>query len=216
MCSSAGVLAANNNQKPQYVIPLTAPSVLGLTLLKSTFADAERKLGASKQYTESSDMEAPVAVCYRSNNSKDNIALVLDSDYTGGWNRISGYALEYGRPTKKTSCGKSSLITPDMKVLDGHVRLGMTKQEVTAILGKPRNRNYGHWKDLPKNTDPDSWDYMTTWKIPFAKAKAQKMKKAYGGDWSDKDAYYDAWIDVTLNFKHSKLVEVSVNHGVTD
>ena len=209
-------LAADSSHRALYEIPLSAPSVLGLTLLKSTFADAAKKLGPAKQYRESSDMESPVDVCYRSKNEKANITLDLDSYYTGGWTRLSGYSLEYGLPMKNAPCAKSSLITANMKVLHGHIWLGMTKREVTEVLGTPYVRNVGKSKKPSKNTDPNSWDYSVKWKIPFSKAKNEKMKKAYGADWTAKDAYYDAWTNVTLTFKNSKLVDIYVDHGVSD
>lgn len=211
-----GELTSRNIEKQSlYEIPLHAPTIVGLTLLTSTFSDAEKTLGLATTFRESLEDEAPVEACYRSADEKDRTRLIFESDYTGGWKHLSGYTLTNASPINEEVCTPTKRVTHDLKVLDGHLWLGMTKEEVRASLGAPRVRNLDKWssQDLPKNREPDHWVYLTTWAIPFTKADKEAVEKTFGKTAVSGAPHYDAWTQVDLTFKASRLVKIYVDHG---
>jgi hypothetical protein len=213
-----GTSASNVKVHEPYDIPTSAPKILGLTMLKSTFSDAGSLLGEAEKYHASQDEEAPIQVCYRSRVNGDATTLILESGFTGGWVDLSGYKLMNFKPDKKHSCTVSNLIDHNLKVLDGNIWLGMTKKEVLTAIGKPRTRNYDNLSkdELPKNDNPNHWIYLTTWSIPFTEADKKTAEETFGANSLGKNPHWDAWTDVELTFKSSKLVEVFVYHGITD
>lgn len=213
-----GQSAANIKKHAQYEFPLSAPTILGLTLLESTFSDAARIIGPAATYRTTDEEEAPVQVCYSSEVKGDNTSLILESNYTGAWVSLSGYRLTSIPSDKKRTCTASQLVTRDLKVLNGHIWLGMTKKEVIASLGKPGTRNFDNLSkdELPKNDDPNHWIYLTTWSIPFTEADKKAEEKTFGANSLGENPHWDAWNDVELKFMASKLVEIYVNHGVSN
>lgn len=215
--SASGQNAAISMEQKPYEIPSSAPRILGMTLLNSNFSDAEQILGKAYKYRASHAEEAPIQICYRSEVKGDSTLLILESDFTGAWVDLSGYKLTTNQSNQKHPCTPSKMVAHTLKVLDAHVWLGMTKNEVIASLGKPRTRNFDKVSkdELPNNNDPDHWVYLTTWAIPFTEADKIAEGKTFGADSLGENPHWDAWNDVELTFKSSKLVEVYVYHGVS-
>lgn len=214
--SSGLALASGKSTSSNYVLPLSAPKILGLTLLKSSFQDAEKLLGAAHRFRSSRATGAADKVCYASPVGNRNVRLILVSNYTGGWEDLSGFTLTT-LPTKPHGgkCTKTNRFSYKTKVLDGHVHLGMSKRDVLKSLGEPRIRDLGHWgnKGWPKVKTAHTWFYIDTWKQPVYVGKS---KTATPDSNSSKTQEFDAWKSVERTFKEGKLVQIDVGYGLSD
>ena len=77
------------------VFPDTIPegnlSILGVTILKSTLNEVQDKFG--KAYVLKEKEHAPNVICYCSDDSSDNTALIFKSGAMGGWTTITQFEL---------------------------------------------------------------------------------------------------------------------------
>lgn len=202
----------------QYEIPLSEPKILGFTFLKSTFSDIANKLGDAKEYRDSKVVEAPKKTCYRAAGVGDSTELIFESDFNGGWNSITGYKLITADRERNSNCTKANVINSDLRVMDERLKLGMSKQEVLASVGKPRVRNLDNWDEsnLPRNIDPDHWIYLTTGSVDFTDKDIQSIKTQYGESANvQKNSKFDVWTRLDLRFSSSKLKSIHLRYGKT-
>lgn len=207
--------AGANHALSQYELPLSAPKILGLTLQKSTFKDAEKLLGKTPRFRASREAEASDEICYESSGGTSTAKLILESNYTGGWKYLSGFVLTMLAVAPGHKCAKTNEFSYGTKILHGHLWLGMTKQVVVQMMGEPRIRDLGDWgkKGMPKVKTEHNWFYIVTWKKPLTKslpANTQQQNNAPATQ------YFDAWIQVKLTFDGGKVVQLRVVHGVSD
>jgi hypothetical protein len=199
-----------------YDIPLSAPTILGFTLLKTSIVDVKNVMGDAQLYRSNKGVEPPTKFCYQAGGG-GNTKLVFESGMVGGWENISGFTLTRLPHKEAPSCASTSLITDNLTALNGHLKLGMSKQEVLAEIGKPRINNLGHWKDIKdEDQNPNHWTYVTTWNTPFTKEDVEKQQQEFPNNPPDPDAHWDTWIRMELKFDSDKLAEIYIFHGMTD
>jgi len=108
-------------------------TILGLTLGMNTLGDAQKVIGPAA-VTRGEYRHDPHTVCYVSNDPADPTVLKLRTDYYGDWYRLTGF--EISSISAKECCSSSKLVKRNIATPSG-LRLGLTHDEVTSILGKP-------------------------------------------------------------------------------
>ncbi len=208
--------ANSAEQVEKYEIPFSAPRILEYILLKDTLLDVTNKLGISSIYRVNADTEAPKEVCYLSLRKDDHTTLILRSGFSGNWEKITGFTLYDATKENRHKCATTKFVSSNIRVLDEHLALGMTKQQVLSEIGPARindSDNLGQ-KGTPKSDNPDVWIYLTTWPIPFTEKDKEAEESAFGPI-SEKDAHWDAITEAELRFESSKLVSIKVDYSVT-
>jgi hypothetical protein len=110
--------------------PDTARTVLGIRARKSAMDEAERVLGPSPRSTEGDGGEWKAWRCWKASNGDGTILYVGRSD-------VSGYVRVYGREMDfpgRAACPASPLVHRGISTGTG-LRLGLSRAEVTAVLG---------------------------------------------------------------------------------
>ena len=197
-----------------YELPLTSTGFAGLTLLASSFQDAAAVFGSAREDVNKHGLQSFNRVCYTSARKDDGTNLILKSDDAGQGKLLTHFILMSARHQRVGACVASPALHADLSVLDGHLRLGMTKDEVRAAIGDPSVRNLDGWNkdDLPDESRPNSWIYMLTWHAPSDSVDQHALAVLSGGTAVPQHEY--AWTQVILNFRRSRLVRIDVSHGV--
>lgn len=184
----------------------------GLTLLTSTFEDAEAVFGPAKTVTRSLALETTVSSCYASSRQGDRTRLQFRSSALGKGRFLTGYMLSTA--PRRGACALSPKVGVGLPAVDGRLHLGMSKDQVVAMIGTPGIRNLDSWSadDLPKGGHPNIWAYVATWHAPFSEVDRSAIENLL--EKSDVEAHRYAWTQVTLRFRDSKLVRIDVDHGV--
>lgn len=169
--------------------------IAGFTLGRSTFDEVRSKLGPTEARRCSREEEAPIEICYLS----DSAILVLRSGFSGGWNQLDEYVVI--SPQAKNPCPRqcprpAAPIEPIQT--DGGLRLGLTRQEVVHLLGRPA-------KEVGDRLEY-SWQ-LTVPVSPEDRAKSSMLAGAI--EWSVDDR-------IRVILAHGKVVKFSMEHLVTD
>lgn len=186
--------------------PQPAPNItghlemLGFRLGKSTLADVESKLGKSVARKCSREEEASNEVCYRT--GKDQTRVVFEAGFSGGWKELDGFKVIAGglqRPCYR-QCPSASQVTGEVQT-EGGLKLGLTREQLIAILGPPKrtrgNRLSFRWQSRQPMTQEEKEAESKTFKSPVT------------------DAYYDVQDSIEVTLGDSKVVEFAVHHIVT-
>ena len=116
-------------------------SLMGFTLERSTLADVQNKLGATASGSCSTGEEASKMICYVS-SAPDKTRVVFESGFSGGWSTLDGFKVV--SVTLAEDCRFQCLRTPAFEngiKTNGGLRLGLTRQELLALLGPPTKVN---------------------------------------------------------------------------
>ena len=111
-------------------------TILGLRIGRASLKDVQARLGTASIGRVSREEESDVSVCYVS--PTDGTVLVFYSGAMGGWENVTWFALwsrEAAFP-HAAQCAHSKLVSRDLAAQSG-LRLGLTKQELETIAGKP-------------------------------------------------------------------------------
>ncbi len=212
--AGGALLLAGIAKAADYELPLTSTGFAGLVLLKSDFDDAAATFGPAKVSVSKRGLQPVSSACYVSARKGDGTKLTLKSEEAGRGSLINHYTLVSVRRVRAGACSASAALHADLPALDGHLRLGMSKDEVRAAIGSPAVRNLDEWNkdDLPgTSSHANSWVYMATWHAPFGDVDREALAALSG---SHDGAHEYAWTRVMLNFRDSRLTRIDVSHGV--
>src|SRR2546429_7490493 len=111
-------------------------TILGFAIGNASVKDVQAKLGSAKIERVSREEESDTAMCYVS--PVDGTVLVFYSGAMGGWKDITWFAIwsreaPYPNPSQ---CASSPLISQNLAT-DSGLRLGLTKNELEGIAGRP-------------------------------------------------------------------------------
>jgi len=166
-------------------------TLLGFALGKSTLADVEAKLGKSQIRRCSREEEASKEICYLSRDGKAQA--VFQAGFSGGWKELDGFKIisRTLNPNCYSQCAATSLARESFRT-QGGLHLGMTRKEVMDLLGEPThskvNKITFQWHTRQPKSEPSS----------------------------TKDDYWDVQDTINVVFVNSLVVEVKVQHLVTD
>lgn len=158
-------------------------TILGFAIGHASLVDVQAKLGSAKIERVSREEESDTAICYRS--PADGTVLVFYSGAMGGWKDITWFAIwsrEAAFP-HASQCASSTLVSQSVST-DSGLRLGLTKNEVAEIAGRPT-------KVGPTSS---KYEYLC-----LQKMTEEQIKGFKANNWDvTKDPYLDrmSWIDV--------------------
>ena len=171
-------------------------TILGLAIGRSSLQDVQAKLGHSNLTRMSKDEESDVSVCYVS--PTDGTVLVFYSGVMGGGVDITWFAVwsrEAAFP-HYSRCTSSRLVSRNLSTESG-LRLGLTREKVDRIVGKPTK---------PGRTST-KYEYLCRSKMTDNEIKGFKT----ANNWDvTSDPYFDrmSWIEV--HYANSKASRIEV------
>ncbi len=184
-------------------LPATNFRLLGIEVGDKMFAEAEAKLGKATHVVRGDAGTAREQVCYVSAGDGEKLYLVFEQGEVE-----SGFYLFNRGPDWSGSdqCAPSKLITKSISSSSG-LRLGLTPEQVVAILGRPSKHRSGEW----------------VYSLHAAKkTSAEDLKKARQNNpgMSEKEiqenySSYDLNVAVRLKFENSKLTYMSISKSET-
>jgi hypothetical protein len=171
-------------------------AILGFSIGHATLKDVQAKLGSASVRRVSREEESDVSICYVS--PADGTVLVFYTGVMGGGTDITWFALwshEAAYP-HASRCTPSKLVTRSLSTESG-VRLGLTKEEVERIVGKP-----------PQNgLKSNKYSYLCRKKMTEEKIKSFKTEN----NWDvTKDPYFDrmSWIGLWYRDSMTSRIEI--------
>ena len=163
--------------------------VLGFTLGSNEVEELEAKLGRA-EVTHASE-HAITQRCYVS--SEPDRTTVVFEDWVG---TLVGFRIESVGADSKLGCVTTSLISANLITGSG-LLLGLNKDQVIAILGKPT-----------KMSD-ETYFYHSDFERPMNATEIERFKKVYPtGDFSH--ATISEWSDIELRFSEGRLISIYV------
>jgi hypothetical protein len=118
-------------------IPKNTLIVMGLKLDSSSFIDVHRIFGPGSQSPRTDDPRESDKLCYKINGDKD-IFIVFEAGLPENpAPNLTAFTISYGNFLHCNSfCNKSSTLNTPVSTRNG-LHLGMTKSELTQLVGKP-------------------------------------------------------------------------------
>jgi hypothetical protein len=176
-------------------------SLLGFTLEKNTLADVQHRLGTTRPGSCSEDVEASKTVCYVADHSND-VRVLFESGSSGGWSRLDGFRVVSGDlPVDcHLQCKATTVFGKDIQT-SGGLRLGLTREEVIALLGLPGKVNGNRLMF-------ESWS-----KRPMTKSEIEREAETFKAPVTS--PYWDVHDTVEVTLTDSKVTECQVRHSVT-
>jgi hypothetical protein len=171
-------------------------TILELAIGRSSLQDVQAKLGRSKITRVSRDEESDVSVCYVS--PTDGTVLAFYSGAMCGWKDITWFALwsrEDAFP-HSSQCTSSKLVSRNLSTESG-LQLGLTREKVDRILGKPTKLGRTSTK----------YEYLCRSKMTEDEIKGFKT----ANNWDvTSDPYFDrrSWIEVHYANSRASRVEI--------
>jgi hypothetical protein len=169
-------------------------TILGFVIGHASLKDVQAKLGSAEIERVSREEESDTTMCYVS--PVDGTVLVFYSGAMGGWRDITWFAIwsrEAAYPNR-SQCASSTLISQNLATASG-LRLGLTKNELQGIAGRPTKVGSASSK----------YEYLCRRKMTGKEIKGFKD----GNNWDvTSDPYFDrmSWIDVRyVNSATSRL-----------
>lgn len=181
--------------------------LLGFTLEHSTLADVEDKLGITALggcSTEEGAREegAPKVVCYIS-KAPDKTRVFFESGFSGGWSTLTGFKVVSSSLTSDCHlrCAATSSITRGIKTKGG-LRLGLTREQLVALLGTPTEVNGSHLI------------FQRQWERPMTKAELDRERQNYNND--ETRPYFDVIDTVDAEIAGSRVAAFEVMRTTTN
>lgn len=198
LTARACVASAQSQSAPQVDGHL---KLLGFTLGKSTLADVQAQFGKSVTRKRSSEEEASEEVCYVSVGN-DQTKVVFEAGFSGGWKQLDGFKVIAGEVEhpRYRQCTRASQVTIAVRT-DAGLKLGMTRQQLLALLGAPKEVRGSH--------HTFEWDSRQAMTKEQEEAESKTFKSPVT------DAYYDVQDTIEVTLADSKVVEFAVHHIVT-
>jgi hypothetical protein len=176
-------------------------SLMGFTLERSTLADVQGKLGATTSGRCSSEEEASKMICYVSSAS-DKTRVVFESGFSGGWSVLDGFRVVSGSltPDCRLQCLRTSAFDNNIKT-SGGLRLGLTRQQLIALLGAPTKENRNRLT------------FERQWKRPMTKAEIDKETQTFKTPVTE--PYFDVLDSIEVTFTGARVGEFEVRRTTT-
>jgi len=180
--------------RSQHVIRSTNLTLLGFTLGRDEVSDLERRLGnAQPSSAPEHDMTQR---CYQS-KGPDRIVVVF-KDWVG---TLSGFRV-YKSASDIPLCTKAAFAESDLSTASG-LKLGLTRERVIQILGKPTKEVRGHLV------------YRDESEKPLTDEDVARFKRRHPGE-SISDLQVWNFTEIKLFFSQSILSSIEVTHTETN
>lgn len=168
--------------------------VLGLKPLSSTLEDVVKTFGEAKPHSNKDHGHEFKALCYKGPAGEH---VVFEQGFfvpkTLGRTVISASS-ELPKAHAGIVCSDSAKVTSELKMANG-LRLGLSRAEVKAIMGKPTKRRY--------DSKGETWRYYLQYYHPFSDEERAKKPKAPGGKQYKGEYHY---LTVEGRFNKDKLL----------
>jgi hypothetical protein len=171
----------HGTMKPIDSLPKGVLNMLNIEIGHYSIGGVLSKLGdayLSKEYGES----GKYALCYRSMKPMDNTVLIFEFGPSGGWDIVDGFSLLQNNSPVFKKCIPSAYVSSDVK-LNAGLRLGMTEDELSAIMEMP-SAIRGEWRGY-----------------------------IYTGKRKIKERQFDVIVSIIIRIINSKVVEIWVSRG---
>jgi hypothetical protein len=176
-------------------LSISDTTILGLTIGKSSLSDVQAKLGATALLPRKE--HADDSICYIS--PVDGTVIVFAAGAMGGWSDLTEFAL-WSREASfphKGSCAKSTLVT-QAAATDSGIRLGLSTEALSKILGKPAKMNKVSIK------------YESACRKRMTERQVETFKAAKEWNPSDETEYnVSSWVTVTLRGSRASRIVVT-------
>lgn len=174
-------------------------TILGFTLLKSSFEDIRAKLGQTEGFQSELKEGVPLDICYRSNQKSDGTIVVFETDDMV----ITSFRIILGKaPFRwRNKCKKSPFISKNIQTKSG-VKLGITQEQLEKILGNKPSMIIGN--NL-------SFTYLG--KRKMTNDEIEKLSKTFGAEAVKEDSHFPYWNEscfINAKFLNSKLIDVTI------
>lgn len=188
-------------QKPSSPDLSSHLGLLGFTLGKSTLADVRNKLGASNPGACSTEVEASKVVCYVS-GGPDKTRVLFASGFAGGWSSLDGFKVtSQSLPADcHLHCKVTQEIGREIRTTGG-LRLGLTRDELVALLGDPTE------------TKGDRLTFRRASKRPMTKSEIAMETEEFKAP--VESPFWDVQDTIFVVTSDSKVVEFEVQHIVS-
>ena len=161
----AWLLVTGSGQSCDPAVALRRPSLMGLTPLRSPFSSVDRMLKApARRLRQAADGEvAPVIVCLKSKEDGGEAFVLVESSAAGGYgsNVVTGLRLSISPPAGlrplaqelQPAHARSEVCVATRSfgratAFSNGLRLGMTREQVRALLGSPTGSAGRTWRYL--------------------------------------------------------------------
>ncbi len=176
-------------------------NLLGFTIGKHTLADVQAKLGPSTPKKCSGNEEAPREICYTS-NSLDHTKVIFRAGFSGGWTELDGYKIISGNLTPQCFRQCSSTVSlPRIIKTDSGLRLGLTRQQVEQILGKPIRSSSSRLRFRRKSRQA------------MTKEEADKQSSVFSVP--TKDPYWEVLDTIDIVLAQGRAIEIDVYRTIS-
>lgn len=193
------VLLASSDgaKKPIEAFPRGISNVLGIEIGRESISAILSELGdayLSKKHGEPGNYELRYCAVKKGGGT----VLVFESGPSGGWHTLDGFGLILNSSREFKKCVPSPNI-PDTIVLGNNFKLGMTRNELTTIMGTP-SIVVGEWIG-----------YVYEGRRKMTEAEMDNMAARWP---TVKDnPYFDVTASVLARVDRAKVVELWVNKG---
>lgn len=111
-------------------------TILGFTIGEHSLEDIQNKLGRTEILPAKE--QAPVQICYRSNQKSDRTIIVFEAGPMGSWKYLTTFRLISNKVkfSEKDKCKTSTVVFKNIQTESG-IKLGINPDQLRAILGKP-------------------------------------------------------------------------------
>lgn len=171
-------------------------TILGLEILKNSLSDVAKHFGNTTQAPMEGFTHGE-GICISSSRSNDQTKIVFVKIPVAD---LHGFVLFTGKSSIKppNHCKPSEAVHKDIATLSG-IRLGMTKEEMMKIFGKPyskTNNNLQYRFEIRRKFRPREW---------FEKYRAENK------DADPEDLYTYVRTDLKIEFRDDKIVAYTVS-----
>lgn len=166
-------------------------TILGFIVGKHSLLDVQNELGEVDALPRKE--HAPEQICYVSVRPSERTIIIFESGPLGGWKYLTAFSLVSEKSDFKyvQLCKKTSLVSPDIATKSG-LKLGMSKEDLMAIMGKPSkiiDDNYFYLYDFQSKMTPEEIKLIGSTSYP----------------------YFDVSSAVFAKFDKSKLIEITIS-----
>jgi hypothetical protein len=193
---------AVGGQRPARTPDLTPQmSLMGFALGRSTLTDIQGKLGATTAGGCSTEEEASKMICYVS-SGPDKTRVIFESGFSGGWSVLDGLRVVSGSltPDCRLQCLRTSAFDNGIKT-SGGLRLGLTRQQLIALLGPPTKETRNRLT------------FKRQWKRPMTKAEIDKETQTFKTPVTE--PYFDVLDNIEVTFTGATVSEFEIKRTTT-
>jgi hypothetical protein len=182
---------------------------IDLAAYKEALDQAADSLGKTATHASGDASTALEEACYQSSNLKDRTLLIVQRGEVS-----PSFVLAADRSYWKwnTPCRRSAKVTRQVSTASG-LRLGLSEEQVIAVLGLPTSRIQNH----KLHSDSISYDFEMrkrtnqTWLMRSRREHPEMSERELGQNYG----HYDLWESINAKFVNDSLVTLVVNWSAT-